>query len=155
MESSLIGKALVFGPREYGFESHDSKMTPFNPLVHFLNHFRFAVSKKSLYFDVEIFPRSLQLLKLFYKLNIIRTYKKSRTNLYRVYPSYSIYRNRTRVIKSYFRSSHYLTVPLSLLRVANINRPYSFIVLETHKGIITHKEALKLNISGRIIMHIN
>lgn len=130
-------------------------MTPFNPLVHFLNKFRFAVAKKSLYFDVEMFPRSLQLLELFYKLNIVRTYKKSSTNLYRVYPSYSVYRNRTRVIKSYFRSSHYLTVPLKLLRVASVNRPYSYIILETHKGIITHKEALKFNISGRIIMHIN
>merc|ERR1712013_286785 len=115
-------------------------MTPFNPLVHFLNSFRFAVAKKSLYFDVEIFPRSLQLLQLFHKLNIVRTYKKSKSSLYRVYPSYSIYRNRTRVIKSYLRSSHHLTVPLKLLRVANINRPYSFIILETHKGIITHKE---------------
>ena len=120
-----------------------------------MNHFKIATSQKSLYFDVSLTPRSLELLHLFHKLNLVRTYRrKSPKNIYRVYPTYNLYRNKPRVLKTYFRSSHELHVPLKLLRIINIHRPFSFIVLETNKGILTHKEAIKFNISGRVIMHI-
>ena len=156
MESSLIGKALDFGSREYGFESHVSNtITRINALAHLMNHFNIATAQKSLYFDVHITRRSLQLLHLLYDLNMVRTYKKRSLNFYRVYPTYTLHRAKTRVIRTYFRSDHYLTIPLNLLRVANVNRPFSYIVLETDRGILTHKEALKFKLSGRLIMHID
>ena len=120
-----------------------------------MNHLNIATAQKSLYFDVYLTRRSLQLLHLLYDLNVVRTYKKHSENFYRVYPTYTLHRSNTKTIRTYFKSDHFLTIPLGLLRVANINRPFSYIVLETDKGIITHKEALKFKISGRLIMHID
>ena len=130
-------------------------MTKINALAHFTNHFKIATNQKSLYFDVHVTKRSLQLLHLFYNLNLVRRYIKLTASYYRVYPSYTFYRNRTRFIKTYFKSSHYLTIPLKLLHTVNLCRPYSYVVLETNKGVITHKEALDFKVSGRIVMLIN
>ena len=156
MESSLIGKALDFGSREYGFESHVSNsITKINSLAHFVNHFKIATNQKSLYFDVHLTTRSLQLLVLFYNLNLVRRYLKLSNSNYRVYPTYTFYRNRTRKIKIYLKSNHYLTIPIKLLKTVNLTRPYSHLILETNKGILTHKQALNFKVSGRLILIIN
>ena len=156
MESSLTGKALDFGSSEYGFESHVSNyMTKINALAQFVNHFKIETNQKSLYFDVHVTRRGIQILYLFYDLNLVRRYTLLGNSYYRVYPTYTFARSRRRFIKTYFKSGHYLTIPIHLLRMINTQRPYSHIILETDKGIMTHKEAIKRSLSGRLIMYIN
>jgi len=120
-----------------------------------MNHFKIATNQKRLYFDVHLTARSLPLLYLLYDLNIVRRYIKLTGSFYRVYPAYSIYRNRTRFIKTYFKSSHYLTIPLFILHKVRLSRPFSYLVLETSAGILTHKEAIRYKLGGRLIMTIN
>ena len=130
-------------------------MTKINSLAHFINQFKIGTSKKSLYFDAHVASRSLTLLHLFYELNLVRRYKKLSNSYYRIYPSYSRYRTRTRFLKTYFRSSHYLTLSIRILRIIHINTPYSYVILETNEGLMTHKKALERGISGRMVMRIH
>lgn len=156
METSLIGKALDFGSREYGFESHVSNITVnINSVAHLVNHFKFSTQKKSLYFDVRVSARSIHLLKLFYDLNLVRRYVKLGSGVYRVYPTYTYYGGTPRRIDTYLRSSHYVTIPIDVLRIVNQHFLNSYLVLETSKGIMTHQEALKHRVSGRLIMRIH
>ena len=156
MESSLIGKALDFGSREYGFESHVSNfMVRINAHAHFLNHYKISTSKKSLYFDVRVTSRSYPMLKLFFELNLVRRYAKLGPHFYRVYPNYTHVRRYSRQFDSYLKSNHYLLMSLSVLRVVNRNLPTSYLVLETDRGLLTHKEALKYGVGGRLLLRIH
>jgi len=128
--------------------------THHNSISYFLNHFKIATSKKNLYFDIYITTRSLTIFHVFYKLNLIRRYSKLTKNQYRVYPSYTLSRATSRKIKTYLKSSHYLTLSLHVLKLLNLNLPSSYIILETSKGIITHKEAIKYKVGGRLLMCI-
>jgi ribosomal protein S8 len=125
-----------------------------NSLSYFINNFRIATAKKKLYFDVQLTSRSLSLCQIFYNLNLIRRFTRLNSTTYRLYPSYSISRNSTRKIKTYLKSSHYLTLSVQVLKLLNLNLPTSYIILETSKGIITHKEALKYKVGGRLLICI-
>ena len=52
METSLIGKALTFGFREYRFESYVSNFITIlsNPYAYFISHLKIGLAKKSYYF---------------------------------------------------------------------------------------------------------
>ena len=130
-------------------------MTRINSLSHFVNHFKIATSKKSLCYDVHVTSRAQMLLTLFCDLNLIRRFKKLPNSYYRIYPAYTRYRYRTRTVKTYLRSSHYLTLSLKVLKLININTPYSYIILETSRGLMTHKDAIKHQIGGRLVLRIN
>jgi len=130
-------------------------MTKINAAAHFFNHFKMATNKKRLCYDVHITKRSKQLLQIFYQLNMIRRYSKSPNNVYRVYPTYSIYRSRVRYIRTFFRSGHDVLVPIFMLRLFTRVRPFSHLILETNKGILTHAKALEYGLSGKLIMIIH
>ena len=156
METSLIGKAIDFGSIEYGFESHVSNtMTKINAIAHLMNHLKIATNQKSLYFDVHITKRSMQLLNLLLDLNIIRRFYRKHESVYRVYPTYSIYRTRLRTMRTYFKSSHFKPIPIRFLRAMSKQVPCSYLILDTDQGILTHLEALEKGVSGHLIMKID
>ena len=130
-------------------------ITRINSVAHFVNQFKIATAKKSLCYDVHVAARSKSLLLLFYDLNLIRRFVKLKGSNYRVYPSYSRYRYRVRSLKTYVRSSHYLTLSLDVLRKVDINLPYSYLILENSLGIMTHKDAIRQRLGGRLIIRIN
>ena len=156
METSLIGKALDFGSREYGFESHVSNfIVRINAHAHFLNHYKIATSKKHLYFDVRVTSRSYPLLRLFFELNLVRRYATLSHHFYRVYPNYTYVKRYSRQFDSYLKSNHYLTISLNVLKVVNRNLPTSYLVLETDRGLLTHKEALRYGVGGRLLLRLH
>lgn len=130
-------------------------MTPHhNSLMYFLNHFKIATAKKNLYFDIYITKRSFSIFQIFYKLNLIRRFVKLTATKYRIYPTYTLSKLTPRKIKTYLKSSHYLTISFKILQLLNLNLPSSYIILETSKGIITHKEALNYKVGGRLLLCI-
>lgn len=126
-----------------------------NAHAHFLNHYKIATSKKRLYFDVRVTSRSISLLKLFFDLNLVRRYAALSEHSYRVYPNYTYTKRYARQFDSYLKSNHYLILSINILRVVNRNLPASYLVLETDRGVMTHKEALRHKIGGRLIMRIH
>ena len=87
-------------------------------------------------------------------LNIIRRYYKVSGSMYRVFPAYSRARRRVRDYKTYTRVNGRIRLQLKALRLLNINTPHSYYILDTDKGLITHKEALKLKTGGLLLMII-
>ena len=154
LETSLIGKALDFGPRYYRFESCVSKTIYLNSYSDFLNQFLLCSFKKRLYSEMKLTTRSKQLARLFLTLNLIRRIKKVNINTWRFFPTYGRVRRHGRVIKVFNLTSSKLTLSLRALQILNINCPFSYYVIETNRGIMTHKDALKRKLGGFLICAI-
>ena len=75
LETSLIGKALDFGPSEYGFEPHVSRyMVAYNTYSYFLSHVNLAIKKKHAQTTVRYSKHAHQLLNLLHKVGCIHNY---------------------------------------------------------------------------------
>lgn len=122
--------------------------------THFLNQLKLGSSKKSMYFDTRITAKTKPIALLLQKLNILRRFCKLKGGLYRVFPAYSRYRRLARTITFYTKSSGRIVLTYKSLRILNINSPHSYYVLETSKGLMTHKEALRLKLGGLLLLVI-
>lgn len=154
METSLTGKALDFGSNEYGFESHVSNLYNYY-LNYVLNKIKINQSKKSLYFDIIFSKKNLIIIKLLQNLGMIRRFyiiKIKNKNLkirifilfYKNLPLFLDFKLISKPSISFYISLN----ALSLLNKRTLN---SVFLLSTNFGIITHKEALKLNTGGRLL----
>ena len=56
-----------------------------------------------------------------------------------------------KIVKLVSTPSKIFTIKLDTLRVIQISIGQAVMILETTKGLLTHREALKLKISGRIL----
>lgn len=75
MGASLIGKALDFGPSEYGFESHaPNQIVASSTYSHFIAHVNLAIRKKHAQTTVRYSKHAHQLLHLLYKVGCIHNY---------------------------------------------------------------------------------
>ena len=151
LETSLIGKALDFGPRYYRFESCVSKTIYLNSYSDFLNQFLLCSFKKRLYAEMRLTTRSKQLARLFLTLNLLRRIKKVNSDTWRFFPTYGRGRRYGRMIKVFNLTSSKKTLSLRALQILNINCPFSYYVIETNQGIMTHKDALKHKLGGFLI----
>ena len=151
LETSLIGKALDFGPRYYRFESCVSKTIYLNSYSDFLNQFLLCAFKKRLYSEMRLTTRSKQLARLFLTLNLLRRVKKVHSGLWRFFPTYGRVRRHSRIVKVYNLTSSKKVLSLRALQILNINCPFSYYVIETNRGIMTHKDALKHKLGGFLI----
>lgn len=155
METSLIGKALDFGSRQYGFESRVSNYPMSqHPYTHFLNHLKLASLRKRLSFKFRLTKKLKPLAKLLQSLNVIRRYHRNADNSYTVFPAYTHFRRYSRKIKAFTRSDGKIKLTLKALRILNISTPHTYYVLETPLGIITHKEAIRYSTGGNLLLTI-
>lgn len=154
METSLTGKALDFGSREYGFESRVSNMHLINPYSHFLNQVALGSSRKRLSFDTVITSKTKSLASMLCELNIIRRFHRLQRDVYRVFPTFTRFRRNTRCFKIYTRARGRIVLSAKALRILNINSPHSYYVIETDRGLMTHKIAIKAGIGGMLLMVI-
>lgn len=154
LETSLIGKALDFGPRYYRFESCVSKTIYLNSYSDFLNQFLLCSLKKRLYAEMKLTTRSKQLARLFLTLNLLRRIKKVHCDVWRFFPTYGRVRRHGRIVKVFNLTSSKKILSLRALRILNINYPFSYYVIETDRGIMTHKDALKYKLGGFLICAI-
>ena len=125
-----------------------------NQRSHFLNQLKIGSSKRQLYFDTKISASVKPLAYLLQNLNMLRRFHKLNNGLYRVFPTYSRYRKSPRTMSLYARVNGRIRLSLASLRLLNFNSPHSYYVIETNKGLMTHKEALKARQGGLLLLII-
>lgn len=100
---------------------------------------------------MQIPKRTKPLVQVLKDINIIRRYYKLSGNTYRVFPAYTKWRVKHRPIATFTRVNHELRFTLRALRIVNINCKHSYYILHTDQGIMTHHDALKLKIGGKLL----
>ena len=129
-------------------------MNTISPYLYFLNQLKFAVAKKNYYFIIRYSSKVKPLLNLFYKLNLIRRFTFKSTTLCYVFPTYSRFNKPIRYIKNYYRSVNPITIKKHSLLLMRRSLGAATVVLETSKGVLTHREALSLGIGGTLLFII-
>lgn len=108
-------------------------------------------AKKDLFFTIRATSKGLKLLILLEKLSVIRSYYDLGSGNYRVFLFYSRNYKTKRQIRLYARKTNDLQLSHTSLNMLNFLTPTSYFVIETHKGLMTHKEALMRRIGGRLV----
>ena len=134
--------------------------SPASPIIYYYtnsyvaNHFNILNSKKTHRITIVSTNKTLKLVKSLYSARIINSYiistKGSRTYItfnsmyYRNVPYFS----HLRIIST---PSKLHNVSLRALRVISKSIGVSVLLLETDKGIITHKQAIDCNTGGKLL----
>ena len=124
LETSLIGKALDFGPRYYRFESCVSKFIFMNAYSNFLNQFLLCSFQQRLYAELRLTSRAKQLANLFLSLNLLRRIHKVNSVTWRLFPSYTKKWRCARDTRVYNLTSSKKNFSLRALRLLNLNYPF-------------------------------
>ena len=151
MGTSLIGKALVFGPNEYGFESHVSKQIKISRNNFLLNSLEIATKKKYICITQLLTNKELKLLKLLKKKGVVRTYYYLNKNCYKIYLNANSTRSAHQQKIFFLKKRNPLFISVKALQRLLYNINTSFLVLETTKGFLTHTEAINKKVGGRLI----
>ena len=158
MNASLIGKALVFGPNEYRFESYAFNLSSLKSSVYLQNQLNFALIQNKRYSRLRFSKNILILIKVFLEVGYIYKFfvlNKNWKNLnikeilltiffYKQTPFFKSCKLISTSAKSFF-------ITLKALQLLKNNLEQSILILSTSKGIITHKKALQLNIGGLLL----
>lgn len=123
-----------------------------HPYTNFLNQLKLASTNRKLAFSIHISTKLKPLVSLLLSLNIIRRIHKINDCRYKVFPTYTRYRKYIRPLKVYLRADGTVQMTLKALTILNFNSPHTYYILETSKGIMTHKDALKYKIGGRLLL---
>ena len=160
METSLIGKALDFGSKECGFESLVSNlMLPYNVNAFLVNHINFTLISKQRWCFLRCSKKMIKILRLLKKIGLINSFLifKSTSNFQFVKISPFLYKKSTffKGIKLISTPSKQFNIKLKTLKILNQSLGETILILETSKGYITHYEALKKQLSGKLLFIIN
>ena len=122
--------------------------------VHFFNHLKLNIARKSFFFDIHVNKNILNLIGLLYKLNVIRRFTKLNTKTYRIFPSWRDTYSTSTSIKVHYRSLNPIKLHLNSLHLLKIQTFNSHLLLNTPKGLLTHKEAILAKVGGTLICTI-
>jgi ribosomal protein S8 len=161
LETSLIGKALVFGPKECGFEPRVSKLTPkYNMYAYVINHVNLLLSKRSGVAALLHTRKTIALVTalraagcidkvLVVSRNTPRLRRQRRTIRFTVllYKGSPFYKG-VRLVSSPSRKH---TISLKGLRLVTTALGCSTLLLSTTRGIVTHHQALAWGIGGLVL----
>jgi ribosomal protein S8 len=125
-----------------------------NQYAYFLNQLRMGSAKRSISYSARVTRQTKPLAKLLLRLNIIRGIRRLEGQIYLLYPSYSRYRKGPRSFKTYSRVNGRIILTKKSIRLLQIMSPHSYYVLDTPKGLMTHKEAFNLGIGGMLLLII-
>lgn len=154
METSLIGKALDFGSNEYGFESHVSKLHKYSPTF-LLNQINLHAARKSCKLTTNYSKKLLKYLIIFKQIGLITSFVLKQKNLIKKNVDiYLFYYNLLPLCKHYklmTRPSRKFYISFKGLRLLNKRTHSSVFLISTHRGLITHQQALKFKIGGMLI----
>lgn len=153
METSLTGKALDFGSREYGFESRVSNNIIENQYSYIFNQLQISSKGRRYSFNVRMTKAIKPVLRLLQTLNVVRRFHRfgEESNVYRVFPTYSRFRKTSRTLKVYATKRGRIRLSYHSLRLLNFNCPSSYYILETPTGVITHKDAIRTKQGGLLL----
>lgn len=153
METSLNGKALVFGPNDCGFESHVSNIIPYNPPSYLSNHLNIILTKQLASVTLRYSNLILNLVRILYQLGCIYNYVITMTKRKKLHLSTLFYKN-----KPYFFNIHNIStnskqyfISYNSLKLLTKFLGSAIIVLSTSQGFLNHTEAVFKKIGGLVI----
>ena len=134
-------------------------MLPYNSTAFLINHINFAVATKRRWILFRYTKKTLQVLNLLKRIGIIRFYIVSKgvgsSQLVKLSPFFYKHMPFFRRVKLVSTPSKRFNLKLRTLQILNQSLGETIVVLETSCGIITHTDALKLKIGGKILLVIN
>ena len=158
METSLIGKAVDFGSKEYGFDSRVSKYMRYNTNAYVINHVNLTIARKAVFTSIIFTRKTYPLVKLLHRLGCIHNFvvtTQTRAGARRKFITFSTFFYRNTVFFKDLRNvstpSRRHTISLKALRIASSYLKASTLILSTPKGLLTHPEALRLHTGGLIV----
>jgi len=119
--------------------------------TYLINHLKLNIARKNYFFDIKVNNKILKLIKVFYKLNIIRRFVLITPYKYRIYTTWFDRHTNVLNLKNYSRASNPIRVRLESLTILKTNTYNSYLILSTSKGILTHQEALYHKVGGFLI----
>lgn len=125
-----------------------------NSYSHLLNRLQITALQKQLFFDIRLTRKTKLLVTLLVKLNVVRRFHKISYLEYRVFPAYTQFRKFMRPMQTYTRTNSRHIFKLNSIRILNQNTPNSYYILETSKGLMTHKDALREGVGGILLLKI-
>lgn len=157
METSLIGKALGFGPNECRFESCVSNFMPYDPHAYTINHVNITLSRKRLYTKIRYTKKTIQLIHILHKIGFLKNYLVQKIHKRKII-SFTIFFYKNTAYYHHIRlvstQSKKFFISLNALRKLQYSTKNSIFLLSTSLGIITHHEALERNIGGLLLCSI-
>ena len=128
-------------------------MTQLN-YTYFINHLKLNIARKNYFFDIKVNNKILKLIKVLYKLNIIRRFVLITPYKYRIYTSWFDKHSSLLNLKNYSRTSNPIRIRLQSLNILKTNTHNSYLILSTSKGLLTHQEAIQYKVGGFLICTI-
>ena len=124
-----------------------------NSYSYLLSQLKLSSQSRRYYFEVRVSTTIKPLLTILQKINVVRRFSRvsAGSSLYRVFPAYSRYRRNTRILRTYCKKRGRITLSIKSLRLLNFNSPHSYYIIETCKGIMTHKDAIKAQQGGLLL----
>lgn len=158
LNASLIGKALVFGPNEYRFDSYAFKLVIAKPHVYLQNHLHFSLQQVFKFNKIMYSQHVLVLVKVLDRIGFIHKFliinkEFKYQQIKQILITMFFYKN-TPFFKScciVSTSSKNVFISIKALRLLKLILGSSIVVLSTSSGVITHRKALHFGIGGRIL----
>lgn len=155
METSLIGKALDFGPKECGFEPLVSKYIPYNSTAFLINHINMSIASRRRWILFRCTKKMIHILHLFKRLGLINSFLLINTTqkhlLIKLSPLFYKSTPFFKSVRLVSTPSKRFNLKLKTLQILEKSLGETTVILETSQGIITHRDALKLKIGGKIL----
>lgn len=99
---------------------------------------------------VKIVKKNLIILKILKRFNYISDYKFLTKDIIIIYLYYKNNKKLWNNLKLYYKASHFLYLDIYTIRRFYKNEYKKLIFIHTGKGIITHIDAFKKNIGGKL-----
>jgi ribosomal protein S8 len=116
----------------------------------FTNHLKISISSRNFFFDIRYITQIKPMLQLLKRLNIVSRFIFLSNKIIRVFPNWVGDRSTLKKIR-FFQKKTPLSLTLKSLIILNTHTFNSYIILSTSKGLLTHKEALRLKTGGTLL----
>lgn len=135
--------------------------SPASPIIvtlhnnYVVSHINLSLKRRNKKICLKFTNRNLLLVRILYKLNVINSYVNLQNSYIAVSPTFfknSPFFSQIKQVSSAKKSFYVSNQSLKLISKSLAN---SFVLVETSSGVITHVEAIKLNVGGKIVCVIS
>jgi ribosomal protein S8 len=116
-----------------------------------INLIKLSYCMRQDYIYIKFVKKLLPILNLLVRVNYINSYKILTDNTLIIY---LVYRNKKSVwnnVKLYYRQSRYTYINIHRLKKFHYNEFNKLMIISSPRGIITHEDALKYNVGGKLL----
>lgn len=121
----------------------------------FVSHLKIHIARKNFFFDVIVNEKVLKFIDLLYRLNHIRRYVRLTAKRYRIYTAWNGHISTLNSIRIYRRAANPVRISLRALMILTTHTYASHLVLNTPKGLMTHREAIRRRVGGILVAIVN